>query len=78
MIKHYIQQPEALSYTNTRARLEEKYGNSHHIFAAYRREIGFWPQLKPADGPACIKFYNFAILMCLVLSNLPVKTRDGT
>ena len=49
MIKYCIQQPAAVGYKNARSLLEEKYGNPHQIFAAYRKEIKSWPQLKPAN-----------------------------
>ena len=63
MIKHYIQQPVSVGYKNARSLLEEKYGNPHYIVAAYRKEIKSWPQLKPADGAAYRRFYNF-LLKC--------------
>ena len=63
MIKHCIQQPVSAGYKNARSLLEEKYGNPHYIVAAYRKEIKSWPQLKPADGAAYRRFYNF-LLKC--------------
>ena len=63
MIKHCIQQPVSVGYKNARSLLEEKYGNPHYIVAAYRKEIKSWPQLKPADGAAYRRFYNF-LLKC--------------
>ena len=63
MIKHYIQQPAAVGYKNARSLLEEKYGNPHQILAAYHKEIKSWPQIKPANGIAHIKFYIF-LLKC--------------
>ena len=63
MIKHCIQQPVLVGYKNARSLLEEKYGNPHYIVAAYRKEIKSWPQLKPADGAAYRRFYNF-LLKC--------------
>ena len=59
MIKHCIQQPVSVGYKNARSLLEEKCGNPHYIVAAYRNEIKSWPQLKPADGAAYRRFYNF-------------------
>ena len=56
MIKHCIQQPAAVGYKNTRSLLQEKYGNPHQILAYYSKEIKSWPQLKPADGAAYMKF----------------------
>ena len=61
MIKHCIQQPASVGYKNARSLLEEKYGNPHYIVAAYRKEIKSWPQLKPADGTAYRRFYNFLL-----------------
>ena len=61
MIKHCIQQLAAVGYKNARSLLEEKYGNPHQILACYRKEIKSWPQLKPADGAAYMKFYNFLL-----------------
>ena len=43
MIKHCIQQPASVGYKNARSLLEEKYGNPHHIVAAYRKETKSWP-----------------------------------
>ena len=63
MIKHCIQQPAAVGYKNARSLLEEKYGNPHQILAAYHKEIKSWPQIKPANGIAYIKFYIF-LLKC--------------
>ena len=63
MIKHCIQQPAAVGYKNARSLLEEKYGNPHQILAAYHKEIKSWPQIKPANGIAHIKFYIF-LLKC--------------
>ena len=63
MIKHCIQQPAAVGYKNARSLLVEKYGNPHQILAAYHKEIKSWPQIKPADGIAYIKFYIF-LLKC--------------
>ena len=63
MIKRCIQQPAAAGYKNARSLLEEQYGNPHQILAAYRKEIKSWPQLKPADGTAYMKLYNF-LLKC--------------
>ena len=61
MIKHCIQQPVPVGYKNARSLLEEKYGNLHYIVAAFRKEIMSWPQLKPADGAAYRRFYNFLL-----------------
>ena len=55
MIKHCIQQPAAVGYKNARSLIEEKYG--------IHKEIKSWLQLKPADGAAYMKFYNF-LLKC--------------
>ena len=63
MIKHCIQQPPAVGYKNARSLLEEKYGNPHQILACYCKKIKSWPQLKPADEAAYMKFYNF-LLKC--------------
>ena len=61
MIKHCIQQPANIRYKNARSLLEQKYGNPHSIIAAYIKEIKTWPQLKPVDGAAFHKLYNFLI-----------------
>ena len=61
MIKHSIKQPENTGYKNARSLLEQKNGNPHSIIAAYRKDIKEWPQLKPADGAAFPKLYNFLI-----------------
>ena len=61
MIKHCIQQPANIGYKNARSLLEQKYGNTSSIIAAYRKEIKTWPQLKPADGVAFQKLHNFLI-----------------
>ena len=61
MIKHCIQQPANIGYKTARSLLEQKYGNSHSIIAAYRKEIKAWLQLKPADGAAFQKLHNFLI-----------------
>ena len=50
-----------MGYKNARSFIEEKYGNPHQSLAAYRKEIKSWPQLKPADGTAYKKFYNFLL-----------------
>ena len=63
MIKHCIKQTVSVGYKNARSFLEKKYGNPHYIVAAYRKEIKSWPQLKPADGAAYRRFYNF-LLKC--------------
>ena len=39
------------------------HGNLHQILAVYHKAIKFWSQLKPADGAAYMKFYNF-LLKC--------------
>ena len=61
MIKHCIQQPANIRYKNARSLLEQKHGNPHSIIAAYIKEIKTWPQLKPVDGAAFHKLYNFLI-----------------
>ena len=61
MIKHCIQQLVSVGYKNARSLLEEKYGNPHYIVAAYQKEIKSWLQLKPADGTAYRRFYNFIL-----------------
>ena len=63
MIKHCIQEPPAVGYKNARSPLEEKYENPHQLLACYRKEIKSRPQLKPADGAAYVKIYNF-LLKC--------------
>ena len=63
MIKQCIQQAASVGYKNARSLLEKKYGNSHYKVAAYRKEVKSWPQLKPADGAAYRRFYNF-LLKC--------------
>ena len=63
MIKHYIQQPVSVGYKNARSLLQQKYGNPKYIVAAYQKEIKSSPQLKPADGAAYRRFYNF-LLKC--------------
>ena len=63
MIKHCIQEPSAVGYKNARSPLEEKYENPHQLLACYRKEIKSRPQLKPADGAAYVKIYNF-LLKC--------------
>ena len=59
MIKHCIQQPAAVVYKNARS----FHGNLHQILEVYHKAIKSWSQLKPADGAAYMKFYNF-LLKC--------------
>ena len=63
MIKHCIQQPVSVCCKNARSLLEEKHGNLHYIVAAYQKEIKSRPQLRPVDGAAYRRFYNF-LLKC--------------
>ena len=43
MINHCIQQPANSGYKNETSFLEQKYGNSESIIAAYRMDIEPWP-----------------------------------
>ena len=43
MINHCIQQPANSGYKNETSFLEQKYGNSESIIAAYRMDIKPWP-----------------------------------
>ena len=61
LIHYCIQLPDSLGYKQAISLIEWRYGNSHTIMAAYRKEIKKWPLIKPGDSAALKKLYGFLI-----------------
>ena len=61
MVKNCIQLPPEDAFKTPKHLLNERYGNSHQIIAAYHHEIKQWPQSKSGDAVAYQKLQNFLI-----------------
>ena len=59
IIKHCAQEPPTMGYQHTKKILVEKYGNSYHVMAEYRKEIKTWPIIRSDDAEGYQRFYNF-------------------
>ena len=57
LIKPCVQQPTRLGYRNAKMLLEKQYGDSHRIYASYRKEIKNWPSIKNGDAKSYRKFF---------------------
>ena len=61
LIKHCIELPSHLGYSNAMRLLYKRYGDPHKLLAAHRAEIRKWPIVKVGDAEGFRKFYNFLI-----------------
>ena len=61
LIHYCIQLPDSIGYKQAISLIEGRYGNSHTIMAAYRKEIKKWPLIKPGDSAVLKKLYGFLI-----------------
>ena len=67
LVRNCIHLPPEECYEKAMTQLQERYGESYQVLAAYRREIKNWP-VKPDDAVAFRRFSNFLIKCCSIFS----------
>ena len=68
--KNCIQLPAKVGYKTAKCLLNERFGDTHRITAAYCKDIKQWPQIKAANADAYRKFQNF-LVKCENIDHLP-------
>ena len=61
LIKHCIHHPPETGYETAVRLLNNRYGNTHHLLASYRKEIKAFPSVKRCVTSSFRKFYNFVL-----------------